>query len=186
MGEVADLVARARLGDRAAWDQLVSRYARLVRSMARAQGLRDADREDVEQVVWLKLAQNLDRLRNPDAVGAWLAATARNESLRLGARGAREVPSEREVFEKVVDDEDVAEMVLRDERDRLLWQAFGQLSARCQSLLRLIAEDWPYDEISRALEMPMGGIGPTRQRCLDKLRKLLPDAVRISGASSES
>jgi RNA polymerase sigma factor (sigma-70 family) len=186
MGEVADLVARARLGERAAWDHLVARYARLVRGMARTQGLREADCEDVEQVVWLKLAQNLDRLQNPDAVAGWLATTARNESLRLGARGAREVPSEGELFEAIVDDEDVEGIVLRDERDRLLWRAFEQLSARCQSLLRLIADDWPYEEISRTLEMPMGGIGPTRQRCLDKLRKLLPEAVRISGASEES
>jgi RNA polymerase sigma factor (sigma-70 family) len=154
--------------------------------MARTQGLREADCEDVEQVVWLKLAQNLDRLQNPDAVAGWLATTARNESLRLGARGAREVPSEGELFEAIVDDEDVEGIVLRDERDRLLWRAFEQLSARCQSLLRLIADDWPYEEISRTLEMPMGGIGPTRQRCLDKLRKLLPEAVRISGASEES
>ena len=186
MGEVADLVVRARRGERGAWDELVARYARLVRSMARAHGLRDADRDDIEQVVWLKLAQNLDRLQNPDAVGAWLATTARHESLRLGARSARELPSEAEQFEKLVDDEDVETVVLRDERDRLLWQAFEQLSARCQSLLRLIAEEWPYEEISRTLEMPIGGIGPTRQRCLEKLRKLLPDAVRISGASTES
>jgi RNA polymerase sigma factor (sigma-70 family) len=186
MGEVGDLVASARRGDRGAWDELVARYSRLVLSVARTQGLRESDREDVGQVVWLKLAQNLDRLTNPDAVGAWLATTTRHESLRLGARGARELPSEGEVFDRIVDEQDVEESVLRAERDRELWGAFGRLSARCQSLLRLIVDDCPYEEISRTLAMPIGSIGPTRQRCLDKLRMLLPDAMRISGLARES
>ena len=186
MGEVGDLVARARRGDRGAWDALVARYSRLVLSVARAQGLREADREDVGQVVWLKLAQNLDRLTNPDAVGAWLATTSKRESLRLGARGAREVPSEGELFDGIADNQDVEETVLRNERDRELWAGFGRLSARCQSLLRLIAEEWPYEEISQTLAMPVGSIGPTRQRCLDKLRALIPEALRINGRSTES
>jgi RNA polymerase sigma factor (sigma-70 family) len=186
MGEAGDLVQRARGGDRAAWDALVARYSRLVLSVARAQGLREADREDVGQVVWLKLAQNLDRLANPDAVGAWLATTSRRESLRLGARSAREIPSEGELFHGIADKQDVEATVLRNERDRQLWAGFGRLSERCQSLLRLIVEEWPYEEISRTLDMPIGGIGPTRQRCLDKLRALLPEAVRISGLSTDS
>jgi RNA polymerase sigma factor (sigma-70 family) len=186
MGEIGDLVARARRGDRGAWDALVARYSRLVLSVARAHGLREADRDDVGQVVWLKLAQNLDRLTNPDAVGAWLATTSKRESLRLGTRGAREVPSEGELFDGIADQQDVEEIVLREERDRQLWGAFARLSERCQSLLRLIAEEWPYDEISRTLAMPVGSIGPTRQRCLDKLRALLPDSLRISGLSTNS
>jgi RNA polymerase sigma factor (sigma-70 family) len=184
VGEVGDLVMRARGGDRAAWNELVARFARLVLAVAQSHGVREADRDDVAQVTWLKLAQNLDRLHNPDAVGAWLATTCRNESLRLQVRAAREIPSEQEMFEQIVDDVDVEERVVRGLPDRVLASAFAQLSERCQLLLRLLLLERPYEEISTVMEMPIGSIGPTRQRCLGKLRQLLPAGITANSGES--
>jgi RNA polymerase sigma factor (sigma-70 family) len=186
MGEVGDLVARARDGDRDAWNALVARYARLVLAVARLHGVREADREDIAQVTWLKLAQHLDRLQNPDAVGAWLATTCRNESLRLLGKAAREIPTDDEAFDRIVDPDDLDEQVARRMPNRELWSAFARLSASCQLLLRLLILEEPYPEIAKVMGKPIGWIGPTRGRCLEKLRKLLPDDARITMLSGGS
>jgi RNA polymerase sigma factor (sigma-70 family) len=186
MGETGDLVERARDGDREAWNELVDRYARTVLAIAASNGVRPADRDDVAQVTWLKLAQNLDRIEHPDAVGAWLAITCRNEALRVRARSAREIPVEDEHFDRIADDTDVEHEALRAIPDRELPVAFNKLSARCQTLLRLLLLERPYTEIAETLEMPVGAIGPTRQRCLDKLRRLLPKRTGITRASEDS
>lgn len=186
MGETGDLVERARDGDREAWNELVDRFARMVLAVAASNGVRPADRDDVMQVTWLKLAQNLERIENPDAVGAWLAITCRNEALRVRARSAREIPVEDEIFARIPDDADVEDEALRGIPDRELPTAFAKLSERCQTLLRLLLLERPYTEIAETLEMPIGGIGPTRARCLAKLRKLLPNRSGITGASEDS
>jgi RNA polymerase sigma factor (sigma-70 family) len=186
MGETGDLVERARDGDREAWNTLVDRFARMVLAVAASNGVRPADRDDVAQVTWLKLAQNLDRIERPDAVGAWLAITCRNEALRVQARSAREIPVEDELFDRIADDTDVEEEALRSIPDRDLPAAFEKLSARCQTLLRMLLLERPYNEIAELMEMPIGAIGPTRQRCLDKLRRLLPNRSGITGASEDS
>ncbi|MDA0185387.1 sigma-70 family RNA polymerase sigma factor [Solirubrobacter phytolaccae] len=186
MGETGDLVERARDGDREAWNELVDRFARMVLSIAASNGVRPADRDDVTQVTWLKLAQNLDRIEHPDAVGAWLAITCRNEALRVRARSAREVPVEGEHFNHVADDVDVEDEALRSVPDESVSTAFAKLSERCQTLLRLLLLERPYTEISETLDMPVGAIGPTRSRCLGKLRQLLPKASGITGAPEDS
>ena len=87
---VGDLVSRAREGDEAAWDDLVERYVGMVHAICRGHHLASDDAADVNQVVWLRLVEHLDRIRTPDAVGGWIAATTRNECLRvLRARGPR-------------------------------------------------------------------------------------------------
>ncbi len=186
MGETGDLVERARDGDRDAWNELVDRFARMVLAVAASNGVRPADRDDVAQVTWLKLAQNLDRIERPDAVGAWLAMTCRHEALRVRARGAREIPVEDEAFARLADDTDVENEALRSIPDNELPAAFAKLSDRCQTLLRLLLLERPYGEISEILGMPIGGIGPTRSRCLDKLRRLLPNASGITRSSKDS
>jgi RNA polymerase sigma factor (sigma-70 family) len=185
VGEVGALVLRARRGDRAAWDVLVARYWRLVLAVAAQEGVREADREDVAQVTWLKLAQNLDRLENPDGVGAWLRTTCERESRRVRARAARQVPTEGELFDRIPDPVDVEEHVVRMIPDRTLKSALALLSERCQFLLRLLVFDVPYEEIGETMQMPIGSIGPTRQRCLDKLRELMLSA-RIKTRSTDS
>ena len=171
------LVQRARQGDQGAWSRLVARYARLVYSIARRHGLDDELAADVSQVTWLRLAEHLDRIRQPERLAGWLATTARNESLRLSARRSREVASA--AVESVVDatagPDDPAEAVLSDERARRLWVVIGQLPPQCQLLLRLLAArpDISYREITDVLGIPHGSIGPTRARCLARARALL-------------
>jgi RNA polymerase sigma factor (sigma-70 family) len=172
MAEVAALVHAAADGDRAAWDALVDRYNGLVWSVARSHRLSAVDASDVVQTTWLRLVEHLGRLQDPERVGAWLATTARRECLRTLRHSARMVVSD-EPPEQVTEPQMDAALLV-EERDRALWQAFGELSERCQGLLRLLVADPPpsYDEVSAALDMPIGSIGPTRQRCLDRLRGL--------------
>jgi RNA polymerase sigma factor (sigma-70 family) len=172
MSEVADLVQAAAEGDQVAWDELVERFNGLVWSVARAHRLAPADASDVVQTTWLRLVEHLGRLQDPERVGAWLATTARRECLRVLRHSARLLPAE-ELPETPVDAQlDAA--LLAEERDRALWQAFGGLSERCQALLRLLVTEPPpsYEEVSAALDMPIGSIGPTRRRCLERLRGL--------------
>jgi RNA polymerase sigma factor (sigma-70 family) len=170
---IADLVNAAAGGDQRAWEAIVDRYSGLVWATARAHRLTQADAADVAQTTWLRLVEHLDRIRDPEALGAWLATTARREALRAIRHGTREQPSDEvDLFEGPTHDP-VDRQLLRDERDRALWHAFACLSDRCKELLRLlIADPEPsYREISAALDMPVGTIGPTRIRCLDRLRR---------------
>ena len=162
----------AATNDEQSWARLVDRFSGLVWSIARSFGLGDADTADVSQTVWLRLAEHLDRIEQPERVGAWLATTARRESLRTLRHSARQVPTEE--LPESAGGAHVDAALLVQERDRALWQAFGGLSERCQTLLRILVADPPpsYDEVSAALDMPIGSIGPTRQRCLDRLRGL--------------
>jgi RNA polymerase sigma factor (sigma-70 family) len=167
-----ELIRAAAGGDQAAWEAIVARFSGLVWATARAHRLSRDDAADVAQTTWLRLVEHLDRIREPEKLGGWLATTARHESLRIIRRGAREQPSdEADLFEAPADDV-FDRLVLDRERDGALWRAFARLTERCQTLLRLlVADDEPsYEDISAALGMPVGAIGPTRMRCLDKLR----------------
>jgi RNA polymerase sigma factor (sigma-70 family) len=171
----AVLVKGAQAGDSRAWDVLVQRYVNRVWAIARAHRLSSADAEDVCQVTWLRLVTHLDTIREPERVGAWLATTARHKCLRVLRTAGRQVP---------VGDEDDLEPadaasttpdhgLLTAERDAVLWRALTTLSPKCQRLLRaLMADPEPsYQDVSSALEMPIGSIGPTRARCLNHLRQ---------------
>ncbi|MGH8889356.1 MAG: RNA polymerase sigma factor [Acidothermaceae bacterium] len=171
----AELLGAAGAGDSEAWNALVERYARLVWSVARGFALSASDAADVSQTTWLRLVEHLDRLREPEALGGWLASTARHECLRILRKGGREVVG----FDADIDvesGEPTPEAVVLDkERDSLLWQSLGEISQRCQVLLRCLATAPPpsYQDVSAALGMPIGSIGPTRARCLDHLKKRL-------------
>lgn len=181
VGDVNDLVRAAAGGDQGAWDGLVERYHRLVWAVIRSYRLDAADAADVSQTTWLRLVEHLGSLRDPDRVGAWLATTARREALRLARQRRAEL-------DRVSGDADlqllpsavplIEDALLRSEDDAALWRALRQLDDRCQRLLRCLAAAPPprYDEIADALGMPVGSIGPTRGRCLDRLRKFLLDA----------
>jgi RNA polymerase sigma factor (sigma-70 family) len=184
LSDVAQLVRAAAAGDQAAWNQLVERFNGLVWSVARAHRLERADAGDVVQTTWLRLVEHLGRLQDPERVGAWLATTARRECLRTLRSSARVVPTEAELLPDPGTDAPLAAGLLADERDRALWTAFGGLSERCQALLRLLVADPPpsYEDVGAALDMPIGSIGPTRQRCLDRLRGLAETAGVTRGA----
>ncbi len=175
LGLVADLVVRARDGDPDAWGDLVERYLGMVHAICRGYHLGADDAADVNQVVWLRLVEHLGRIRSPDAVGGWIAATTRNECVRVLRAQGRTL---------LVDDADLEGCdglggidvgLLVYERDRSLMAAFACLDDRCQRLLRLLmTEPRPsYGEIGAALDMPVGSIGPTRARCLDQVRRMI-------------
>jgi RNA polymerase sigma factor (sigma-70 family) len=173
------LVRAAAAGDQSAWNELVARFEGLVWATARAHRLNRADAADVSQTVWLRLVENLDRIRDPERLGGWIATTARRESLRFLRLNGRELASDEADTFEAPSDESTDLKLMTEERDTALWSAFKRLSERCQSLLRLlVSQDEPsYEEIGAALDMPVGAIGPTRMRCLDKLRTYAPELV---------
>ena len=160
---VADLVMRARDGDQQAWDAIVERYAPLVWAICRRHRLASADAEDAGQAVWLQLVDHIGQIRNPAALPGWLATTTGRECSRL-VRAARQTcpPGG-----QVLDPEDIADeqAVLAD--DELL------RLERHAALREALALDppLPYAQISARLGIPVGSIGPTRSRCLAKLRR---------------
>ncbi|TWD79127.1 RNA polymerase sigma factor (sigma-70 family) [Kribbella amoyensis] len=170
---VVRLVAQARDGDKGAWDQLVERYAPLVWAICRRYRLSAADAEDVGQSVWLRLVEHLPDLREPAALPGWVATTSRRECLRVLRMSKRNEPVDQTDGQDVPDPgAPVDEDLLLAERRHAVRSAFAQLSLRCRQLLLLLLEDppRPYQEIGAALRMPVGSIGPSRARCLDKLR----------------
>jgi RNA polymerase sigma factor (sigma-70 family) len=174
----ASLVLAAAGGEQQAWDELVERFGGLVWAIARAHRLGPADAADVSQTTWLRLVEHLHRLRDPEHVGGWLATTARNECLRVIRRANRELPDDNLDAELDSSGEQAPSpesVVLSNERRRLLWRALSRLSQRCQLLLRALAAspESSYAEVSAALAIPVGSIGPTRARCLEHLRREL-------------
>jgi RNA polymerase sigma factor (sigma-70 family) len=173
---VNDLVARAKDGDKQAWDALIERYAPLIWSICRRHRLCRADADDVGQSVWLRLVDQLDRLRDPAALPGWLATTARRECLRVlcATQGPRATLYERDV--ETLPDERVGlaeQGLLMAERQAALREAFDQLPPNGQQLISLLITDppLPYADISARLGIPVGSIGPNRSRYLDKMRR---------------
>jgi RNA polymerase sigma factor (sigma-70 family) len=171
--DLTELVRRARSGEQDAWDQLVERFATLVWSVCRRYGLFGGDAEDVAASVWLRLVERLGTIREPAALPGWIATTTARECLQVLRARNRQV---------VLDDERLAdesadfvsdEWLLEQERHSALRVAFAGLSERCRRLLSMVFGDppTPYREISEKLGMSVGGIGPTRMRCLEKLRE---------------
>jgi RNA polymerase sigma factor (sigma-70 family) len=183
--DVVREVREAAAGDGEAWNALVRRFGGLVWAVCRAHRLDRATAEDVAQVVWIRLVEQVGSIREPERVGSWLATTTRRECLRVMKRSSRETPSPDSFFERssgeVFGAADLE--VQASERDRRLWQALGRLSPARQRLMRLLmADPRPgYDEVAAALGIPIGSIGPTRQRCLERLRR----TPELAGLASE-
>jgi len=171
--DVAALVRAAAAGDERAWSALVDRFSKLVWAIARTHRLGADDAAEVSQTTWLRLAEHIDRLQDPSKVGGWLATTARHESLRVLRGAGRQIPMGDDMPEPDHPAPAIDEELLRNERDSMLWQAFSRLPARDQALLRLLVSDpMPsYEEIGAAMGMPVGSVGPTRARCLERLRR---------------
>ncbi len=187
---VIDLVTRARKGDKQAWDALVERYAPLIWSICRRHRLADADADDAVQNVWLRVVDRLDKVRDPAALPGWLATTARRECLRVlrAARGplaARYGPD----AESLPDEQAgmVEQELLAAECHAALREAFQALPPDGQQLIALLIQDppVPYAQISARLGIPVGSIGPTRCRYLDKLRRY-PAVAALINAEGET
>jgi RNA polymerase sigma factor (sigma-70 family) len=167
---VADLVKRAAAGEADAWNRIVDRYAPLVTSVCRRHRLGDADLEDVGATVWLRLVERLDSLREPAALPGWLATTTRNECLAVLRAQGRLGTTDQQL---IADDGPAPEeFLLEQERRAALRDAFADLGEKCRQLLTLLFAEppLPYTEISGRLGIAVGGIGPTRSRCLGTLR----------------
>jgi RNA polymerase sigma factor (sigma-70 family) len=175
--EAKTLLAAAASGDQTAWNALVEKYTNLLWSIARSYRLSQADAGDAVQMTWLKLVENLDRIADPDRLPGWLATTVRRECLQLIRRARREHPAwDGESSQDAVDQAPpVDQAMLENERDTALWRALTRLTEKCQRLLRVLMATPPpgYTEVAAALDMPIGSIGPARQRCLAQLRKVV-------------
>jgi RNA polymerase sigma factor (sigma-70 family) len=176
--EAASALQRAAAGDQTAWDTLVEDFSQMLWAVVSGFRLGHADTAEVVQTTWLRLVENLDRIKQPEALGGWLATTARREALRLLRLRRREpVVEDGDIYEPIVPAEPGPEARALDaDRERSLWNAFRRLPEQCRTLLYLLSvAALSYSELAATLDIPIGGIGPTRARCLARLRRLLQD-----------
>ncbi|MBL8288040.1 MAG: sigma-70 family RNA polymerase sigma factor [Rubrivivax sp.] len=181
----AALVARCRGGDRSAWEALVRRYQRLVYAIARRSGLDEATAGDVFQTVFLRLIQHLPRLAEPARLQAWIVTTAKREAWLQHRRAERLLSLSAAAGADAAPDPEAEEQAIADPAagpDEALahWQQLAavqrgleRLDERCRRLLQALfgAESAGYEEVAARLGVPLGSIGPTRARCLEKLRR---------------
>jgi RNA polymerase sigma factor (sigma-70 family) len=178
--ELERLLRSAARRDNDAWRQLVERFGPRIRSVARYEGLSPRDAEDVVQSTWLELLKSTGTVRDPAKLGAWLYTTARRESLRVAIAGRRAKPVEEEVLVNAQVTGDLTPLAAPEASGRLeaeqrraaLTRALGTLTPRQRELMHMLMIDPApsYAEISVKLDMPVGSIGPTRARCLERLR----------------
>ncbi len=177
-GDDAELIRGCKKGQARSWDRLVKKYERLVFSIPRSYGLSPADAADVSQLTFTILIQSLDSLTEESNVKAWLATVARRHTWRLMEKGRREGTGR---------EDDLADTpwLLGDEKPSERWETIDWLDAGlsemggpCQDLLKALyldASEPSYAEISERLGMPVGSIGPSRARCLRRLKAILGD-----------
>lgn len=172
--EVIRLVRQAAAGDRAAWDLIVSKYVALLWAIALRHGLNESDAADVVQTTWLRLLEHIDDIRDPSRVGSWLATTAQREALRMVAHRRRVVLNDDHSH---FDGPDrllapVDERLIAQEQATRARQALDSLPPTWRSLVELLTQDPPlsYERIGADLGVPIGSIGPTRGRCVRRLR----------------
>jgi RNA polymerase sigma factor (sigma-70 family) len=166
---MTDLVRAAAEGDEGSWEAIVRRYSSLLWHVVRSYRLSDSRAADVVQATWLRLIQHLDGIRNPEAVGAWLLTTARREALRVCQAG-RKHPTAAGYGQAA--EQDPEAQGGGAEVNGVLWRCVDALPLCYRRLVRLLMADpsASHQEISAALNMPIGSIGPTRARCLQRLR----------------
>jgi RNA polymerase sigma factor (sigma-70 family) len=169
-----ELIQRCLSGDQDAWKDLISRYQRLVYSIANTFCAQREDASDIFQQVWLAVFQHLSELRNVEALPAWLMTVTRRQAFAViqAKRGSDQLDEEE--HEKGTDD--MGSPVSQIQLEHAIERALEQLSDRCRSLVDLLyfqTDEPSYVEIAKRMEMPVSSVGPTRARCLERLRKLL-------------
>jgi RNA polymerase sigma factor (sigma-70 family) len=173
---ITALMSAARQGSDDAVGEIVTEFSPLLWHVARAAGLSPGDAQDVLQTVWMRLIEHLDDIRTPTALAGWLVVTTRREAWRVRAAERKQIPTDQESFAELpVKGPGSEEQVIIEDQRRRLWAAIRQLSPRCQELLRIVAfvPRPDYAAVAAGLGMQIGSIGPTRGRCLAKLRALL-------------
>ncbi len=174
--EAASAFERWSAGDAVALDELVRVMTPVLWHVVRAYRLTAEVAEDVVQTTWLALVRSREAIQEPAAVGGWLTTTARREAWKVAKASGRALPvDDDELAHRLPDEGSPEAEVVRRDGDERLWAAVERLSERCQALLRIVAfEHRPdYTSIAADLGMPVGSIGPTRGRCLQKLRSLV-------------
>lgn len=178
------LVIACRKGDETAWEAITFRYQKLLYSIPWRAGLGKDLAADVLQEVFTTLYLKLDQLEKPEFLRAWLITTAKHKTMHLISRETRGRPlsiddDENDQAIEIADKAPLAdEVLIRLERQTQIENAFTKIDGRCSSLLRMLYLDTdirPYAEIAEELDIPLGSIGPTRARCLQKLLKLIPE-----------
>jgi len=189
--DLAYLVRRAIDGDRQAWGTIVDRFGGRVWAICRVHRLSHADAADVFQQTWLRVLENLDSLRDPARLGAWIGTTCRREALAAIRRARRTEPvGDADLLDHAAGPVDAVEApILIADRNAELWSAFGRLTQRCQAVLRVLVVDVPngrpsYELAAAALGIPIGSLGPTRARCLARLREFLTDGIPDADGAS--
>jgi RNA polymerase sigma factor (sigma-70 family) len=182
----AKLIEACLKGDADAWEKLITRYQRLIYSIPIRAGLSPIDAADIFQTVCLKLLKRLGSIRDHERVASWLITTTTRECWRAIERHKREArPSvydeeyEREITDRLASSEPLAEeQSLRYEQQQAVREAIYGLDDKCRRLLTLLfyGED-SYQDIARRLKIPLNSMGPTRARCLQKLRKQLEGRI---------
>jgi RNA polymerase sigma factor (sigma-70 family) len=181
------LVAAAITGSSAAWDVLVERLERVVWKSVNMMTYDHEIRDDAFAATWLRLAERLDTIREPEKLPGWLATTACNEVRQIVRQRGRQHPSLTEswasnsgggdLLDTLSDDPgEHADALMADEQRQVVRAAFGRLDEHCRELITVLVladPPLPYDEASEVLGRPIGSLGPARRRCLDKMRTLL-------------
>lgn len=179
-GEVTNtaLLAACRSGSRASWQTIVARYERLVFGVARREGLAVEDAHDVTQSVFEQLFDSLERIEHPEQVAWWLMTVTRRTAWRVRSRERREAASTTTDDDPLLDDTAVAGPESETVRTIWLYESMLRLPEPCRQLLHHLYFDptMPsYADVAIRLGRPVGSIGPTRARCLERLRTLLED-----------
>lgn len=161
--------------DQAGWEDLVARFDGRMWAVARALGLSAADAADAVQCAWLRLVENAGAIRDPARVGAWLVTTTRHEAARLSRRARGEVVSDLDLPDPAQPDPTAA--VVDADLGRQAWRRLDLLGEPCRSLIRLyvLHPEARYAQIAVRLDLPVGSIGPTRARCMSRLRALMEE-----------
>jgi RNA polymerase sigma factor (sigma-70 family) len=181
------LVAGALDGHSGAWNAIVARLERVVWKSVNMMTTDREVRDDAFAATWLRLAERLDGIREPEKLPGWLATTATNEVRQIVRHRHRQDISLNESWSSsngigelvdtlVGDDGDHTDGLVADERRRYVRAAFGRLDENCREIITVLVladPPLPYDEASDVLDRPVGSLGPARRRCLEKMRTLL-------------
>jgi RNA polymerase sigma factor (sigma-70 family) len=186
------LVRKAGKGDDQAWAELIRRFGPMVARVARRTGLSEADAADVQQTTWIALMRYADQIRDPERIGSWLATSARRQSQRVAMARSCQTLSADPVADArwtVGETDGVEALIMRDQFDATLERAVSRLPLPYQTLLRLLSSDAcpSYADVAQAMRLPVGSIGPMRQRGLLMLRRdaELPHLNPLSGGPAK-
>jgi RNA polymerase sigma factor (sigma-70 family) len=172
----SELVSLCLKGDAQAWEALIMRYRRLIFSIPVRFSFTPADAADVFQAVCLKMIEHLHELKDETKVSSWLITTTTRQCIYVRSQRFRESSPEEELEEPVDPSDNLENIRVHTEAQQTVRESVDQLPERCRQLIELLYFDNrspSYDEVSQILGMPVPSIGPTRARCLDKLRTVL-------------